>query len=139
MSAFFRTLFFVFGASVLLLSPPGLAQQLASTNAPGSTLTSPVDAAKKLIVDAIKRVNANDMDGAMNDLNQALKLNPNSTGAYVLRASLYYQKKQWPQAESDFDSAARLAPTNVLVKFNLAEIKFIQKQYDAARSGYAAL
>ncbi len=81
----------------------------------------------------------NDADGALRSLNQALTLNPNATGAYVLRASIFYEKKQYAQAEDDFKSAARLAPTNVVLKFNLVEMKFVQKQYDVARPGYLAL
>jgi Tfp pilus assembly protein PilF len=152
MPAHFRCLSVALCASTLLLSPLGRAQQPATTNVPSSTPTAPAkpatsaltsteDQAKKLIVDAIQKMNANDpdIDGALNDLSQALKLNPNSTGAYVLRASLYCQKKQWIQAENDFNAAARLAPTNVVVKFNLSEIKFMQKEYDVARPGFVAL
>ena len=139
MPARFRYLSFALCASALLFSPLGRAQQPATTNAPSSalaapakaassTLTTPRDGAKKLIADAIQRMNANDTNGAMTDLSQALKLNPESTGAYVLRASIYCQKKQWTQAEADFKAAARIAPTNSVLKFNLVEIKFMQKQ-----------
>jgi Tfp pilus assembly protein PilF len=92
-----------------------------------------------MIAEAIQRMNANDVDGALNDLTKALKLNPNSTGAYVLRASIYCQKKLWTQAEDDFKAAARIAPTNAVLKFNLVEVKFMQKNYDAARPGFVAL
>lgn len=102
-------------------------------------MTSPTDAAKQMITDAIKRMNANDTAGALNDLTQALKVNPNSTGAYVLRASIYCQQKKWTEAQADFEAAAKIAPTNTVVKFNLVEIKFMQKQYDAARPGFVAL
>ena len=91
------------------------------------------------MADAIKKMNANDADGALADLTQALKLNPNSTGAYVLRASIYCQKKQWALAENDFNAARKIAPNNTVLKFNLVEIKFMQKQYDVARPGFAAL
>jgi tetratricopeptide (TPR) repeat protein len=135
----------------LIFGPAVHAQQLAaptaasagkptaSTNAPSSKLTSPGDAAQQMIADAMKRMNANDVDGALNSLSQAIKLNPNSTGAYVLRASIYCQKKQWTQAEDDFKAAARIAPKNAVLQFNLIEVKFMQKQYDVARPGYVAL
>ena len=145
MPALFRPFPFALCASVLLLSIVARAQQPApgapapSTNAPASALTSPADAAQKMIADAIKRMKDNDSDGALNDLSQALKLNPNATGAYVLRASIYCQKKQWTQAEDDFKAAQRIAPTNTVLKFNLAEVKFMQKQYDVARPGFVAL
>lgn len=128
----------------LLVSPLGHAQQPA-TNTPPSTPpaksapATPVDAAAQLITAAIERVNANDTDGALSKLTDAIKLNPKSSAAYVLRGSLYAQKKQWPQAEQDFKAAQQLAPTNIVLKFNLVEIKFMQKQYDAARPGFLAL
>ena len=136
----FRDLLFALCA-LTVLCPLSHAQQLATTNTASPTLTSPADAAKKMIANAIDKMNAKtpDVDGAINDLSQAIKANPNSTGAYVLRASLYCQKKLWPQAEADFQAAAKIAPTNVVLKFNLVEIKFLQKQYDAARPGFLAL
>jgi len=139
------------GASAFLLFAAARAQQLPTSSAPGSSapsgeavaptpaLTSPTDAAQRMIGDAIQRMNANDADGALNDLNRALQANPNSTGAYVLRASIYCQKKLWTQAEDDFKAAAKIAPTNAVLKFNLVEVKFMQKQYDAARPGFVAL
>jgi tetratricopeptide (TPR) repeat protein len=140
MPALFRfCLSFAICASAVLLSPLGRAQQPATTNAASSALTSPTEAAKQMIAEAIQRMNANDVDGALNDLTKALKLNPNSTGAYVLRASIYCQKKQWTLAENDFKAAQRIAPTNSVLKFNLVEVKFMQKQYDAARPGFVAL
>src|SRR5258708_38810881 len=142
--------FFPLCASTGLLCASAQARQLpapaaagtapsASTNAAPSTLTSPADAAKQMIASAIQKMNANDQDGAMNDLSQAIKVNPNSTGAYVLRASIYCQKKQWTQADDDFKTAAKIAPGNAVLKFNLIEVKFLQKQYDAARPGFVAL
>lgn len=151
MPARFRHLSFALCASAFLLSGIGRAQQ---TNAPSSgsfpvttgkiansTLTSPTDAAQKMITAAIQKMNAQkpDADGALNDLTQALKVNPNSTGAYVLRASIYCQKKQWTQAEDDFKTASRIAPGNSVLKFNIVEVKFMQKQYDVARPGFVAL
>jgi len=166
MSACFRSLSLVLCASALLLSPLGRAQQPATTNAPAYTLITPTDpntitlppppptgltnspsltltapetAAEKLVAEAIERMNAKDVDGALNDLSQALKLDPNSLSTYVLRASIYYQRKQWTQSEDDFQAAARIDPMSPIPKFNLAEVKFAQKEYDVARPGFAAL
>lgn len=142
MSACFRPLPFALCASAFLLSVAAHAQQPAPTGvggAPASSLTSPADAAKQQIADAIQKMNANDVDGALHELTMAINTNPNSTGAYVLRASLYCQKKQWTQAEDDFRTAQKLAPGNAVLKFNLIEVKFMQKQYDLARPGFLAL
>ncbi|HEV3271895.1 MAG TPA: tetratricopeptide repeat protein [Candidatus Methylacidiphilales bacterium] len=146
MSARFRYLSFAICASTLLLSPPGRGQQPAineagSTPAPAASsgLTTPTNAADKLIAEAVAQMKANNVDAALNDLSQAIKLNPSDTAAYVLRASIYYQKKQFTQSESDFQAAGRLVPNDPLIKFNLLELKFIQKQYDLARPGFVAL
>jgi tetratricopeptide (TPR) repeat protein len=150
MPACFRILVSTVGVCAILLSAVSPAQQpapsstgnpalMAPTPGAGSGMTSPTDAAQKMIAAAIQKMNTNDPDGALNDLSQAIKVNPNSTGAYVLRASIYCQKKQWTQAEDDFKAAARIAPTNSVLKFNLVEVKFMQKQYDVARPGFVAL
>jgi tetratricopeptide (TPR) repeat protein len=133
MRAHFRSFSFALFCAGLVFTI-GRAQQPAPTNAASSAMTSPSDAAKKMIDDAIQKRTANDMDGALSSLSQALKLNPNSTGAYVLRASIYYQKKQWDLAANDFRAALVIAPKNAVLKFNLAEVEFQQKQYDKARA-----
>jgi Tfp pilus assembly protein PilF len=145
MSDRFRPLFLAFCVSAFC-SVLGYAQAPAGTAAPapppagsGPGLTAPADAAQGLIKSAMTKMNANDVDGALNDLTQALRANPNSTGAYVLRASIYCQKKQWPQAEADFNAAAKIAPTNKVLRFNQIEVHFMQKQYDQARTGFLAL
>jgi Tfp pilus assembly protein PilF len=118
------------------------AQELATNAAPAPSApapTTPVDPSSRMIAAAIGRMNANDADGALDKLNQAIQLNPLNSGAYVLRASVYCQKKLWPQAEQDFQMAQKLAPTNVVLKFNVVEVKFMQKQFDAARPGFLAL
>jgi Tfp pilus assembly protein PilF len=122
--------------------PSGAAAPAGAAPAPkaaNSTLTSPTEAAQAKINSAVKKMNANDVDGSLADLTQAITLNPNSTGAYVLRASIYSQRHQWKQAEDDFNAAAKIAPKNVVVKCQLVELKFMQKQYDAARPGFLAL
>jgi tetratricopeptide (TPR) repeat protein len=138
-------------SAIVLLASVGHAQTPAPTGAapapagvtpaPSSSagMTTPTEAAKKMIVSAIQKMNANNVDGALSDLTQAIQANPSSTGAYVLRASIYCQRHQWQPATDDFLAAQKIAPSNVVVKFNLVEIKFMQKQYDAARPGFLAL
>jgi Tfp pilus assembly protein PilF len=133
-----------FLSATLLLLPAARAQQMTSSpstnSAPKTTApTSPADASTQMVKDAMALMDKNDIDGAIAKLSEAIRLNPHGSGAYVLRASLYCQKKLWSQAEADFTAAAQLAPTNVVLKFNIVEVKFMQKQYDAARPGYLAL
>jgi tetratricopeptide (TPR) repeat protein len=124
---------------------PAASTATPATGAPApaaaAKMTSPTDAAQKMIADAVAKMNlaTPDIDGAINDLSRAVQASPNSTGAYVLRASLYIQKKQYPQAEADFQAAAKLAPTNKVLKYNMLELKFMEKQYDVARVGFVTL
>jgi len=133
--------------SALLLTNIGRAQQAASptpavaqtpsTNA--AAAAKPVDPSSHAMATAIGLMNANNVDGALAKLTEAIQLNPKNSAAYVLRASVYCQKSLWPQAEADFKTASDLAPGNVVLKFNIVTVKFMQKQYDAARPGYVAL
>jgi Tfp pilus assembly protein PilF len=119
-----------------------IAAPAKSPTAPGTPTApaaAPVDPATHMIAKAIGAMNNNDEPGAEADLTEAIRLNPKNPAAYVLRASLYCQKALWPQAEADFTTALTLDPKNIVVKFNLVEVKFMQKQYDLARPGYAAL
>jgi Tfp pilus assembly protein PilF len=105
----------------------------------GPSLTSPIEQARVKIADSVKKMNANDVDGALADLTQALQLKPDSAFAFVLRGSIYSQKKMFPEAEADFKSAQKFDPDNVVIKFNLAELKFMQKHFDEARTGFLPL
>lgn len=130
-----------------LLSPLGHAAPPASptsptpanANAPAAPNAPPTDPASVLVAEAIVLMNHNDVDGALGKLNDSIKLNPRNAGTYVLRASIYYQKKMWAQAEQDFRMASDLNPKDAVIKINLIEMKFIQKQFDLARPGYLAL
>jgi Tfp pilus assembly protein PilF len=112
---------------------------VAAPGSPAALAAAPVDPATHMIAKAIGAMNNNDEPGAEVDLTEAIRLNPKNPAAYVLRASLYCQKALWPQAEADFTAAQTLDPKNIVVKFNLVEVKFMQKQYDLARPGYVAL
>ena len=143
MSASIR-LFAVFLAA-LLASPLARAQAPSGAGAsapaiqPTANLTSPIEVARSKIAEAVKRMNANDADGALADLTQAIQLKPDSAFALLLRGSIYTQKKMFAEAQADFASAQKLDPNNVVIKFNLSELKFMQKNYDEARVGFLPL
>lgn len=131
----------IYGLS-LLLSPTVQAQAMPATGSSSTPAPAPVpqvDPSSHAMAVAIGKMNADDINGAMDSLNEAIKANPKNPAAYVLRASIYCQKKLWIQAGDDFASAAALDPKNIVIKFNQVEIKFLQKQFDAARPGFLAL
>ncbi len=127
-----------------LLTLPCLDAQQAETPLtpkpvqPKAPLT-PTEQANLLVGEAIVYMKANKEAESFAKLSEAIKTDPKNGGAYVLRASIYYQKKDYTKAEADFKTAAQLSPQNTSVKFQLVEIKFLQKQYDVARVGYEAL
>ncbi len=146
MSSRLFNLSFVLCSSVLALATTSAhAQQLGATNAPAANApaakapAAKVDAASQAIAEAAVKMDANDLDGAIAKLTDAIAANPKLSGPYVFRASVYCQKKMWPEAEADFKAASAIDPTNVVIKFNLIEVKFNQKEYDKARAGYATL
>jgi Tfp pilus assembly protein PilF len=130
--------------AVLALAPLLRAQTLAAPGAPAPAtgdVTSPVQQARIKIAEAVKKMDQNppDMDGALADLTQAVTLKPDSAFAFLLRGSLYSQKKMFAQAEADFNSANKIDPNNIVIKFNLCELQFMQKHYDEARAGFVPL
>jgi Tfp pilus assembly protein PilF len=99
----------------------------------------PNDPAVPMLKQAYGMLTKGDMDGALQLTDEAVKNNPKSFAALTLRGMIYSQKKQWTSAEGDFAAALAIDPNNLVVKFNLAEIRFVQKQYDVARTRFLPL
>jgi Tfp pilus assembly protein PilF len=79
------------------------------------------------------------VDEALTQVNAAIQLNPQNPDGYGMRGSIYTEKKQWDLATQDYQKVLSMTPNDGPAKFNLSEIKFRQKQYDAARAGFEAL
>jgi Tfp pilus assembly protein PilF len=124
---------------------PSASAPASSTNAAAPTppVLTPAQLQDQAIAaqarDILQLMQNQKMDEALDKLNATIKQHPKTAGFYSLRGALYSHKNQWPQSEQDFQAALQLEPDNVVVKFNLAEIKFMQKQYDDARPGFVAL
>jgi hypothetical protein len=125
--------------------PSGMAEPASTPVAPapsmnaGAATGAPSDPAVPMLKQAYELLKDKNIDGALQLTDEAVKNSPKSFAALTLRGMIYSQKKQWTSAEADFNSALVLDPTNVVVKFNLGEIKFVQKQYDAARVRFESL
>jgi len=76
---------------------------------------------------------------SLDTINATLQSNPKNLDAYLDRGAIYSQKKLWVQAENDYKTILQLDSNNFIAKFNLAEIKFQQKEYADARPGFIAL
>lgn len=89
--------------------------------------------------DASELIRDGKADEALAKLNALLQSDPHNLAAYVFRGQIYEGKKMLDKAANDFQAAQLIDPKNMLVKFDVAEIKFIQKDYVGARVGFAEI
>lgn len=59
---------------------------------------------------ALRKINKGDVDGAIADLNEAIRMKPEEVGNYLNRGVAKQQKKDWDGALADFNKAAQLKP-----------------------------
>jgi tetratricopeptide (TPR) repeat protein len=131
----FLPFFFAVCLSLQAQTPAAPAPAAPATDAD----TMPSDPSAPMLKKAYDLVTKQDLDGALTIVDEAVKNNPKSFAALTLRGMIYSQKKQWTSADADFNAALALDPTNVVVKFNLGEIRFVQKDYAGARTRFQAL
>jgi Tfp pilus assembly protein PilF len=123
------------------------ATNAPATNAPamnappasGRPGQPPSDAVNLLLGQAFQLLEKKQLDAALQKVNAALQSAPQNPDAYDLRGTIYAEKKLWDQAGKDYQTALQLDGKNVQMKFNLAELEFMQKKYEVARPGFAAL
>ena len=92
-----------------------------------------------LLQDAFQLMGQKQFDGALAKVNAALQIDPRSLEAYRLRGNIYASQKKWDLAMKDYLTGVQLDPTNLSIKFNVAELNFMQKRYEEARPGFLAL
>jgi len=79
------------------------------------------------------------LEPALNEVNEVIQHNSQNKQAFVLRGAIYAAQKQWDRADYDYEVALVIDPENVILKFDLADLKFMQKKYDDARSGFVEI
>ena len=79
------------------------------------------------------------LDEALALLSPAIQSNPTDPALYSARSFVYSRQGNTDLERQDLMKAIDLGDKSSLVKFNLAEIDFTQKNYDAARAGFLAL
>jgi tetratricopeptide (TPR) repeat protein len=111
--------------------------QEAATNSP--TIAPPGSNTSPTLQQAATLYGQGKPDEALGIVNAVLQTEPNSINAYILRGAIYSQKQAWDQAEKDFQTALQMDPKNDGVRYDLADLKFKQKQFDAARPAFVPL
>ncbi|NJN39189.1 MAG: tetratricopeptide repeat protein [Acaryochloridaceae cyanobacterium CSU_3_4] len=81
---------------------------------------------------ALSRLDQKDLQGAMQELNQAILLDPSLADAYSLRAILHLDNKNYQKALVDFTEVTRLRPQSAEAYVNLAKSQLVFKDYRAA-------
>jgi tetratricopeptide (TPR) repeat protein len=76
------------------------------------------DAEKKLYQDGVNKYDAGNYEGAIEDLNQAIELNPQSALAYNRRGDAYYRLGDYEQAQADSSQAILLNPQDANAYFD---------------------
>jgi tetratricopeptide (TPR) repeat protein len=126
---------------LLFFGLPGVRAQevVKSTPTVSPELAAKADELVGMLRDANDLLGKGDTNGALVKVNAVLQADPRSLAGYVLRGAIYSKEKQWAKAQGDYEAAHLISPHSPVVQFNLAEIHFVQKQYDAARPGFIAL
>jgi Tfp pilus assembly protein PilF len=114
------------------------------SSAPGAPTTNSAASntdATPTVLKAMELYNRGQADEALRIINAFLQITPKdkSLDAYILRGAIYAQKQQWSQAESDYKTALQLNANDDGIRYDLADLKFMQKQFDDARSAFVPL
>ncbi|MGB3208718.1 MAG: tetratricopeptide repeat protein [Crinalium sp.] len=73
---------------------------------------------------------------AINDYNQAIKIDPQLAYAYNGRGTVYAYQKQWQQAINDYNQAIKIDPQLAYVYKNRGVVYHAQENFSAALSDY---
>jgi tetratricopeptide (TPR) repeat protein len=131
----------VSSGSSSVLTPLIQAQEPSTNSASvnSDSLAQPADPAAKMLGESYQAFMKGELDTALDKASEIIKLNSRNKQAHLLRASIYARQQQWDKADYDYEMALVTDPADAIVKFDLAELKFMQKKYDEARPGFALL
>jgi tetratricopeptide (TPR) repeat protein len=101
--------------------------------------TTHAESETDLLKDSYLAYHEGSLDVALNKANQLVALDTQSRDAHMLRANIYADQKQWDKADYDYQVVLTIDPTFSPAKFDMAELKFMQKKYDEARVGFTEL
>ncbi|QUY45450.1 tetratricopeptide repeat protein [Acaryochloris marina] len=120
---------FTVAISTLLVS---LSQGVVITNPSLLVTAAPNPLNNPHYAGAISRMEAEDLPGAMREINQAIQLDPSLVDAYMLRGVLHLGQKNVREAIDDFTKVTRLDPNNIEGFMNLAKSQMLLKDYQGA-------
>ncbi|MFI5456325.1 MAG: tetratricopeptide repeat protein [Isosphaerales bacterium] len=77
-----------------------------------------------------------ELDIALGDYNEAIRLNPTKVAVYGNRGNGWYAKKEYDKAIADYNEAIRLDPTEAALYNNRGNAWYAKKEYDKAIADY---
>ncbi|MGN0214572.1 MAG: tetratricopeptide repeat protein [Muribaculaceae bacterium] len=79
----------------------------------------------------------NDYQSALNDMNEAIKLEPHYAGYFINRGFMKYKLEDYFGAMADYDYAVELEPTNVTAHFNRGLLNVEVSENDKAIADFS--
>jgi tetratricopeptide (TPR) repeat protein len=104
-----------------------------------SSTQIPVNPDELACVDAYKLARAGQQDQALQAINAVIAANPRNVPAYMLQGQIYSGLKRWNDAQACYEAVLKIDDKNVAAKFDISELKFLQKDYAGARPGFLVL
>ena len=122
----------------LVLTPAIHAQELLPSSSPasGGSAASPATFVSDMMRESCQNLAKGDLDAALDKVNGVINLESQNKQALLLRGAIYAKQERWDKADYDYRVALLMDPASSIVKFDMAELNFIQKKYDDARSGF---
>lgn len=85
----------------------------------------------------MRREEGKDLDGALADSDEAVRLDPDHSHVYVSRAIVRFIRKEYDQAIADFSEGLHLDPRNPLIYYDRGNAWLAKKEYDRALADYS--
>jgi tetratricopeptide (TPR) repeat protein len=125
----------------LVWAPLMHAQEPSTNSSPvsGGSSAHPADTESELLSESYQDFMKGRLEVALDKVNKVIQLDSQNKQALLLRGAIYAAQKQWDKADYDYQVALVIDPDNVILKFDLADLKFMQKKYDDARSGFVEI
>jgi tetratricopeptide (TPR) repeat protein len=80
-----------------------------------------------------------DFSKALEDLDLADQIQPEVPDTWNMRGAIYAQQHEYERAQSAFEKAERLNPSDFWAPYNIAELLLVQKKYDEAAPAFQKL
>ncbi len=81
-------------------------------------------------------VSAKEYDRALDELNNAIRLNPHLAGAYIGRGHVRCDRKEYDGAIADYNEALKIDPRALMAFIGRARVRAIKGEHDSAIADY---